>query len=67
MALVGDHGRSADVMAAQDTQLAELPTAGLSACTAIHPNLATTLHLNLARILTDRLRRANEQLHLLSC
>ena len=66
MALVGDQGRSADVMAAQDTQLAELPTAALSACTAIHPNLGTKLHLNLARILADRLRRANEQLHLLS-
>jgi glutaminase len=66
MALVGDHGRSADVLAAQDTQLAELPTAAINACTTMHPNLATKLHLNLARILADRLRRANEQLHLLS-
>jgi len=65
MALVGDSGRAADVVAAQDSLVAELSTEELAECAAAHPGLATTLHVNLARVLADRLRRTNEQLRLL--
>jgi glutaminase len=66
MALAGDSGRSADVVAAQDTVVAELSTEALATCAADHPGLLTHLHVNLARVLADRLRRANEQLRLLA-
>jgi glutaminase len=66
MALVGDSGRSADVVAVQDGVVAELSTAAIAACAAAHPGLLTHLHVNLARVLADRLRRANDQLQLLA-
>jgi CRP-like cAMP-binding protein len=62
MALVGDSGRSAKVVAVQDTVVAELSTAAIEACAAAHSGLLTHLHVNLARVLADRLRRANDQL-----
>jgi glutaminase len=66
MALVGDSVRSADVTAAQDSILTELPTAAVAALGATHPGLTTQLQVNLARVLADRLRQANEQLRLLA-
>jgi CRP-like cAMP-binding protein len=66
MALVGDSGRSARVVAVQDTVVAELSTGAIEACAAAHPGLLTHLHVNLARVLADRLRRANDQLRLLA-
>jgi CRP-like cAMP-binding protein len=66
MALVGDNGRSADVVALQDSVLAELSIAALAACVAAYPALETHLHINLARVIADRLRRANDQLRLLA-
>jgi len=65
MALVGDSGRAADVVALHDTVVAELSTASVAACAAAHPGLSTHLYVNLAQVLADRLRRANEQLRLL--
>jgi glutaminase len=64
MALVGDSVRSAHVEVSQDAELAELPIAGVATLTSAHPDLALHLHRNLARVLADRLRRANEQLRL---
>jgi CRP-like cAMP-binding protein len=66
MALVGDSGRSAKVVAVQDTVVAELSTAAIEACAAAHSGLLAHLHVNLARVLADRLRRANDQLRLLA-
>jgi len=66
MALTGDTVRSADVVADHDTVLVELSTAAVAELAAEHPGLTTHLHLNLARMLADRLRRSNEQLRLLA-
>jgi glutaminase len=64
MALVGDSARSAHVEVSQDAELAELPVSAVAALTSAHPDLALHLHRNLAHVLADRLRRANEQLRL---
>ena len=65
MALVDDSVRSADVVVAQDAVLIELSTAAIAALRTAYPGLTTHLHVNLTRVLADRLRRANEQLRLL--
>ena len=65
MALVDESLRSADVVVAEDAVLTELPTAALASLAATHPGITTHLRANLARVLADRLRRANEQLRLL--
>ena len=65
MALVGDNVRSADVVAAQDSEVTELSVAAVAELAASHATLTTRLHANLAQVLSDRLRRANEQLRLL--
>ena len=64
MALLGDSVRSADVVVTQDCVLAELPTAAAVALGTAHARLAEHLYASLAKVLADRLRRANEQLRL---
>jgi glutaminase len=66
MSLAGDEARSADVVAAQDAEVAELPVAAFDALVAAHPAIGAAVHVNLARTLATRLRTANEQLRLLS-
>jgi glutaminase len=66
MAIVGDHTRSADVVAVAASDLAELRLADLDELTAVHPEVIHRIHLNLARVLADRLRSSNEQLRLLA-
>lgn len=66
MAIVGDHTRSADVVAVAASDLAELRLADLAELTAVHPDLTHRINLNLARVLADRLRSSNEQLRLLA-
>ena len=66
MALVGDNVRSADVVVAQDSVVAELPTAAVAELGASYPSMTTHLHGNLARVLANRLRLANEQLRVLA-
>jgi glutaminase len=66
MAIVGDHTRSADVVAVAASDLAELRLADLDELTAVHPDVTHQIHLNLARVLADRLRSSNEQLRLLA-
>jgi glutaminase len=66
MSLVGDTTRSADVVAAQAGDVAELTVESFNLLTQAHPRIAARIHVNLARVLSDRLRTANEQLRLLS-
>lgn len=66
MAIVGDHTRSADVVAVAASDLAELHLADLDEVTAVHPDVTHRINLNLARVLADRLRSSNEQLRLLA-
>jgi glutaminase len=66
MALARDEARSADVVAAQDSEVAELSINAFDVLAASHPAIAARVHVNLARVLADRLRTANEQLRLLS-
>lgn len=66
MAIVGDHTRSADVVAVAASDLAELRLADLAEVTTVHPDLTHRINLNLARVLADRLRSSNEQLRLLA-
>ena len=57
---------SADVVAAQDAEVAELHVDAFDALVEAHPAIGATVHVNLARFLAERLRTANEQLRLLS-
>ena len=66
LALIGDANRSADIVADEDTTVAELDIAVVERMTAAVPAVGVTLHYNLARILARRLRGANDQLRLLS-
>ena len=66
MALAGDVGRSADVVASQASVVVELPVTAMAECSDVHPGLSSRIQANLARVLADRLRRANEQLRLLT-
>jgi glutaminase len=66
LALIGDANRSADIVADEDTTVAELDIAVVARMAAAVPAVGVTLHYNLARILARRLRGANEQLRLLS-
>jgi glutaminase len=66
MAIIGDHTRSADVVAVAASDLAELHLADLDELTAVHPDVTHRINLNLARVLADRLRSSNEQLRLLA-
>ena len=66
MALAGDEARSADVVAAQDAEVAELRVDDFDALVDAHPTIGAAVHINLARVLAARLRTANEQLRLLS-
>jgi glutaminase len=66
MALAREASRSADVVAARDTEVAELSVEAFDLLATSHPAIAARVHVNLARVLADRLRTANEQLGLLS-
>jgi glutaminase len=66
MALARDEARSADVVAAQETEVAELTLEAFDRLAERDPAIAARVHVNLARVLADRLRTANDQLRLLS-
>ena len=66
MAIVGDRTRSADVVAVAESHLAELRLTDLDELAGVHPDVTNRLNLNLAPVLSDRLRSSNEQLRLLA-
>jgi glutaminase len=66
MAFLDEGTRSADVVAERDTVLARLSIDDLRAIGRVAPIATATFAANLARNLSDRLRRANEQVRMLA-
>jgi glutaminase len=66
MALLADSVRSADVVAVDDSTLVELRIDHLATLARSRPGIESRVQINLARVLADRLRRANEHLALLA-
>jgi glutaminase len=66
MAFLDEGKRSADVIAERDTVLARLSIDDLHALGQATPRIIATFSANLARNLSGRLRRANEQVRMLA-
>ena len=66
MAFLDEGKRSADVVAEQDSRLARLSTEDLRRIGEQEPCATRTFAANLARNLSGRLRRANEQVRMLA-
>jgi glutaminase len=66
MAFLDEGRRSADVVAERDTKLAKLSIDDLRQIGAVSPSATATFAANLARNLSGRLRRANEQVRMLA-
>jgi glutaminase len=66
MAFLDEGRRSADVMAEEDSVLARLSIDDLHAIGQTSPRVIATFSANLARNLSGRLRRANEQVRMLA-
>jgi glutaminase len=66
MAFLDEGRRSADVVAERDTTLARLSIGDLRAIGRRSPSATATFAANLARNLSGRLRRANEQVRMLA-
>jgi glutaminase len=66
MAFVDEGTRSADVVAERDSRLARLSTADLKRIGELEPSVIRMFAANLARNLSGRLRRANEQVRMLA-
>jgi len=66
MAFLDEGKRSADVVAERDSTLARLSIGDLREIGRAAPNVTATFSANLARNLSGRLRRANEQVRMLA-
>ena len=66
MAFLDEGKRSADVVADQDSTLARLSIGALHEIGQVAPQVTSTFSANLARNLSGRLRRANEQVRMLA-
>lgn len=66
MAFLDEGRRSADVVAERDTKLAKLSIDDLREIGRVAPHASATFAANLARNLSGRLRRANEQVRMLA-
>jgi CRP-like cAMP-binding protein len=66
MAFLDEGARSADVVADCDSKLARLSIGDLRSIGEVAPRVTATFSANLARNLSGRLRRANEQVRMLA-
>jgi CRP-like cAMP-binding protein len=66
MAFLDEGRRSADVVAERDSVLARLSIDELRRIDRVAPRVTATFSANLARNLSGRLRRANEQVRMLA-
>jgi glutaminase len=66
MAFLDEGERSADVVAERDSRLARLSIGRLQAIGRVAPQVTAAFSANLARNLSGRLRRANEQVRMLA-
>ena len=66
MAFLDEGKRSADVVADRDSMLARLSIGDLHEIGEVAPRVTSTFSANLARNLSGRLRRANEQVRMLA-